>query len=330
MGVWTIHGGRLSQAQQAFPEAPCPWLDLSTGINPEPWPGCAGLVVDWQRLPDEAALSALEATAARHFGADRTQVLALPGTEFGLRSLAALGFPPPFGHVAPGYRSHGDAFPDSDPIDIAALQARAGQGGTILLANPSNPDGRLLPVHELLERAAALHARGGWLVIDEAFIDAHEDNSVVPFLSGHEQVVVLRSFGKFFGLAGVRLGFAVAPSPLVAKWRERLGSWPVSAAAIAIGTAAYADDAWIAETRIILAKRAAALDAVLRRHGLEPQGASPLFRLVACDAAILFDRLARKGILTRPFDYNPRWLRLGVPASQDELARLDRALGSDG
>jgi cobalamin biosynthetic protein CobC len=284
-------------------------------------------VFDWQRLPDETALRTLEAAAAAYFGAQEPQVLALPGTESGLRWLAALGLPAPFRHVWPGYRTHAEALPGSEPVPFNSLLAQAMLGGTIVLANPSNPDGRLLPPVELLVMAKSLAQQGGWLVVDEAFVDPHAGGSIIPLLDGTEPVIVTRSFGKFFGLAGVRLGFAVGPAAIIARWREVIGIWPVSAAAIAIGTAAYADAGWIGNTRQALFDRAATLDGVLHGHGLAPIGASPQFRLVDTNARELFERLARTGILTRPFDYDRRWLRLGVPASASELARLDRALG---
>ncbi len=324
---WTMHGGRLSDARKAFPEAPLPWLDLSTGINPDSWPVTEALAIDWRHLPDERALDVLEATAANYFGVHGPNVLALPGTEFGLRGLRHLDLPPPYCHLAPGYRTHGEALNASNAIPYDMLRSEAAKGGAILLANPSNPDGRMIDIPDLLEIAARVGSNGGYLVIDEAFIDAHDRASILPFLSGYEPIIVLRSFGKFFGLAGVRLGFAVGPAAIIAKWRAQLGSWPISAAAIAIGTAAYADREWIDETRQRLRARSDALDTVLRKHGLEPMGASPLFRLVDCEAARLFGRLARRGILTRPFDYAPRWLRLGVPFRPDDLARLDDALG---
>ncbi|MFZ2994774.1 threonine-phosphate decarboxylase [Sphingobium sp.] len=326
LAEWTVHGGRLSDARKAFATAQLPWIDLSTGINPDPWPGAADVAIDWRHLPEAAALEGLEASAGRCFGAEGKHILALPGTEMGLRTLGALPLPPPFRHVSPGYSTHGQALPDSRAIGFDQLAIEAERGGTILLANPANPDGRLIEPADLIAIAATLARSGGWLVVDEAFIDAHADASLIPHMSGTGQVIVLRSFGKFFGLAGVRLGFAVAAPAIIAQWRIALGSWPVSAAAIAIGAAAYGDADWIAATRIRLRLRADALDAVLRRHGLEPRGASPLFRLVECDAARLFEWLARRGILTRPFDYAPRWLRLGVPCDAEGLARLDRAL----
>ena len=326
MSDWTIHGGALSSAQRAFPQAPSPWLDLSTGINPQTWPGVTHIEIDWHRLPDDDLLSALEAAAALYFGASSGSVCALPGTEFGLRSLRHLGLPAPFRHVAPGYGTHGEAFPDSRPISSDSLRQEAAKGGTILLANPANPDGCLTKAGDLLAIADVAARFGGWLIVDEAFIDAHEDASIVPTLTDGKPVIVLRSFGKFFGLAGVRLGFAVAPPAIIMAWRAAIGCWPLSAAAIAIGTAAYSDVRWIDQMRAQLQERADALDRILREHGLEPMGASPLFRLVEGDAAKVFDRLAHRGILTRPFEYAPRWLRFGVPANDADLSRLDEAL----
>lgn len=327
MPDWTIHGGRLASARRAYPDAPSPWLDLSTGINPVPWPGVNDLAIDWRRLPDEDGLATLEAAAAVHFGVSPAAVCALPGTEMGLRGLSILTLPAPWHHGTPGYASHAAAFPGSIPVTDAQLDAAAATGGTILIANPANPTGRLFPPDRLRALATQIDKAGGWLVVDEAFVDAHDGASLAPLVEADVPLIILRSFGKFFGLAGVRLGFAVGPADRLAAWRDRLGSWPLSAAAIAIGTAAYADRDWIAATRIALTKRAAALDAVLMRHGLMPRGQSPLFRLVEGDATTLFDRLARQAIWTRPFDHEPRWLRLGVPGDAADLARLDRALG---
>lgn len=321
MHGWTFHGGRVSEAHRTYPRAPGPWLDLSTGINPHAWPGAAGVEVDWRALPDADALAELEQAAANYFGASPERICALPGTEIGLRLLDNLGLPEPFLHVSPGYRTHAEAFAGSTAIDRGML-AEAGQaGGTVLLANPNNPDGHVFAAKELLGIASGSN---GWLVVDEAFADASPAVSLIPYLDPAARVLVLRSFGKFFGLAGVRLGFAVGPEPLIAALRRKLGSWPVSSAAIQIGIGAYHDAAWIAETRDRLVTDAAALDAVLVRHGFEPKGGCPLFRLI--DAGGWFDRLARRGILTRPFDYAPSWLRLGLPGSDSALARLDRAL----
>jgi cobalamin biosynthesis protein CobC len=232
----------------------------------------------------------------------------------GRRLLGVLGCPGPVRYVLPAYRSH--RLPGARPIPIDGLEEEARAGGTILLANPNNPDGRLLAPERLLAAARMLGERGGLLVVDEAFADAVPGASVLPALRD-EPVLVLRSFGKFFGLAGVRLGYACGAG--AERLRGVLGSWPVSATALAWGAAAYADAPWIAAEPARLLAQAAALDGVLREAGLEPVGACPLFRLVRADGAALFGRLAEAGILTRPFAEAPRWLRLGLTAELDRL-----------
>lgn len=320
------HGGRLDAAAAAFPHAPRPWIDLSTGINPFAWNGPIG-PVDQRALPDPTAQALLEETAARAFELAGAGITALPGSEIGLRLLACIGLPRPYHILAPGYRTHLAALPGATTIAADALEAAAEAGGTLLLANPNNPDGRLILPERLLALAERLGTRGGLLVVDEAFADATPGASVLPLIDGHAPVLVLRSFGKFFGLAGVRLGFACGAATWVARLAELIGGWPVSATALAIGTAAYADSGWIATMQATLAQRAAVLDDLLRAHGLAPIGASPLFRLIDSEnAAALFARLAGAGILTRPFDYAPGWLRLGLPADRAVLDRLDRAL----
>ncbi|MFC0206316.1 aminotransferase class I/II-fold pyridoxal phosphate-dependent enzyme [Novosphingobium soli] len=317
------HGGRLAEAAARFGGAPGDWLDLSTGLNPVSWPLDRAPPCDWSALPDPGALAALEHAAGRSFGADPAVVCAVPGSETALRLLGLL-LGAPGRALVPAYRTHAEAFATSRPIAFGETPARA---ETVVLANPNNPDGALRSSAEILDWSTRIAGAGGWLVVDEAFADCHPEASVAAQAGVRPELIVLRSFGKFFGLAGLRLGFLLGPPPLLARVRALVGSWPVHAGALAIGRAAYADAAWIAATRAELPRRAAALDAVLRRHGLMPQGACPLFRYVTgCDAAGLFERLAAARILTRPFSERPDALRLGVPAASAALARLDRAL----
>ncbi len=312
MTEWTVHGGRLAAARKRWPDAGLPWMDLSTGINPHSWPVERAGPIDWHRLPDEEALAELETAAAWAFGVSPDMVCATPGSEIALRLIGTLDLPRPHRFVSPGYRTHAEAFDGAEAVAPDAVSGIV--GGTLLFARPSNPQGSVSPLPTGVAR----------LVIDEAFADAMPVSPVPP----PTDAIMLRSFGKFFGLAGVRLGFVIAPGEDLKRLRQRLGSWPVSSAAIAIGTAAYRDRAWQAAMRGRLVEEAAALDRLLARHGLSPEGACPLFRFVRTpDAASLFERLARRGILTRPFDHAPDRLRVGLPETAEALDRLDRALG---
>ncbi len=317
---WTWHGGGIEAARRHFCEGD--WIDLSTGINPHAWPGAAEFPVDWQRLPDPEALTRLEAVAAAFFGVDPRHVCAVPGSEIGLR-LAGTLVGRPARHIAPSYRTHSEMLAESMSIDREAARRH---DGTLILANPNNPDGHATGADAMRE---LLNGRGtnDWLLVDEAFADVDPGASVATLVDDDARLIVFRSFGKFFGLAGVRLGFVIAPQPIVASLRDRLGAWPLSAAAIAIGTAAYADRDWIDATRARLPADAAALDALLARQGHRAIGDCPLFRLIEVDdAQVLFERLARRAILTRPFADQPHWLRIGLPADADARARLEAAL----
>lgn len=317
--LWTWHGGALDAAKRHFGESEAGWIDLSTGINPIAWPGAETLAIDWHRLPEAGALADLEAAAAAFFEVAAHHVCAVPGTEIGLR-LAGRVIGGDAAHVAPGYRTHGAMFAGSAAV---ARDALPGRGGALVVANPNNPDGHILDPHAL--RAA--RAPHDWLLVDEAFADAQPAISVAPDVSDEARLIIFRSFGKFFGLAGVRLGFVIGPQPFLAELRALLGAWPISTAAIAIGTAAYRDRDWIDGARERLHASAAALDAVLQRHNLTPIGDCPLFRLVETPGArALFERLARAAILTRPFADQPHWLRFGLPVDAAALARLDAAL----
>lgn len=322
-GDWTWHGGALEAARQRFGDGDEPWLDLSTGINPQPWPSIDHVAIEWRRLPEQHALAELEATAADFFGLDSCHVCAVPGTEIGLR-LAGRLIGGRACHVAPSYRTHSEMFEVAAAIDWVDAPHRE---DTLVVANPNNPNGRIIDPATL--RALAVTRRpDGWLLVDEAFADCDPAISVAPAIRDDARLLVFRSFGKFFGLAGVRLGFVLGPRAFLVKLRRVLGAWPVSAAAVAIGTAAYRDTVWAEATRARLRSQASALDAVLARHGLAPEGECPLFRLVEVpNAGRLFARLAYRAILTRPFAESPDWLRIGLAADAQSLARLDAALG---
>lgn len=321
---FTHHGGRLAAACAHFGGDRTDWLDLSTGINPNGWTPPGDLAVNWHDLPDPDALARLEAAAARHFGCDPALCIAVPGSETALRLLARL-LDLPGVHRPPCYGTYRAAFAESEPwADLDALPARA---SVLVLGNPNNPDGAMPNRRTLLAALAHQEGCGGWLILDEAFADCDPRATLADLVARGRRLIVLRSFGKFFGLAGLRLGFVIAPPAVMRDLRGLLGDWPLHSAALAFGTAAYDDGPWIERARRMLADQAAELDALLVRRGVDSRGTCPLFRLiVTSDAAGLFERLAHRHILIRPFAEHHEYMRIGLPGDRSALDRLEQAL----
>jgi len=324
-----LHGGDLTAARRLFPGAPEPFIDLSTGINPFSYPLPQLPPELFARLPDVAGLHALATAAARAYAAPSpAHVVPAPGTQILLPLVAGLKSPARAAILAPTYAEHARTaliagHTVSEVSDIAALA----DADLAVVTNPNNPDGRIFARTELLAVAKALRARGGVLIVDEAFMDVGPPAESLAPDAGCGNVVVLRSFGKFFGLAGVRLGFALAAPPLVERLRSRLGPWPVSGPAIAIGTAALSDQAWIAATRDRLGEATKRLDGILTRTGGRIIGGTSLFRLIETDAAsVLFQHLGRAGIFVRRFGERALWLRFGLPGSTAAWRRLEEAM----
>jgi cobalamin biosynthetic protein CobC len=327
-----VHGGEVAAARACFPGAPEPFVDLSTGINPYAYPLPRLAPEVFRRLPETGALARLAATAATTYGAPSAgHVSAAPGTQILLPCVAALVPPGNAAVLAPTYAEHARVarLAGHRVTQVDDVWRLAG-ADLALLANPNNPDGRLLGRSELLAVADALRARGGLLVVDEAFMDVAPAPASLAGEVGRGNLVVLRSFGKFYGLAGLRLGFALAAPDVAARLAAWLGPWAVSGPAIAIGEAALRDVAWAEAARAKLARAAQRLDTVLNSAGLDVIGGTSLFRLVQTRAApALFDRLGRAGILVRRFDEQPAWLRFGLPGSEEAWQRLEAALTAD-
>ncbi len=325
----SYHGGRLEAARRHWPDAQEPWIDLSTGINPVPYPVPALSPALLARLPEPDALAALEAEAAKAFGCGTpASTVAAPGTQALIGLLPLLR--PVFGVavLGPTYAEHAACWAAAGhSVRTVASPDALGEAEVAVLCNPNNPDGRVVARAALLALADRLAARGGWLVVDEAFADLEPlELSLVPLLP-HPAIVVLRSFGKPYGLAGLRLGFALAPPALLPRLRAALGPWPVSGPAITIGTAALRDAVWRAAAANRLRADAARLDATLMA-GLRIAGGTCLFRLATHpQAGAIADALGRAGILVRRFSEQPGWLRFGLPAARD-WPRLESAFQS--
>ncbi len=324
------HGGDIAAAWRLFPDAPQPFIDLSTGINPDPYPLPPLDAKVFARLPDSAAQLRLSTTAAQTYGApSAAHVVCAPGTQILLPLVAALV---PAGRaviLGPTYSEHARAAAQAGHAILDARDIDELHGANLaIVVNPNNPDGRIIAKEELLALRDALSARGGLLLVDEAFMDVGPPGASLAGYVDRGHLVVLRSFGKFFGLAGLRLGFALAAPELAANLNRTLGPWAVSGPAIAIAEQALADIVWIETTRARLQRAAEKLDQVLIEAGVEVIGGTPLFRLVRTRRADeIFQHLGSNGIIVRPFREQPTWLRFGIP-HESGWDRLRLALAS--
>jgi cobalamin biosynthetic protein CobC len=324
------HGGDLTEATARYGGAPRDWLDLSTGINPWPWPILRTLSEDvWQRLPSRSDAEVLLDAARKTYGVpDGAGIAAASGTQTLIQWLPYLATPGSVAIVGPTYSEHALAWRNAGHpvIAIDNLDACPDNAVLAVVVNPNNPDGRVTDRAVLARVATQLKERGGWLVVDEAFADLDPAVSAVG-LCPDLPVLILRSFGKFYGLAGLRLGFAIGAPEMVARITTALGPWPVSGPALLIGAAALSDQPWADRTRRSLEQQAGALDEVLMQAGFAIAGGTPLFRLVRHRQALqLHDELAKHHIWCRNFDWADDLLRFGLPPDAAGLDRLAVAL----
>ncbi|MGZ2259137.1 threonine-phosphate decarboxylase [Roseobacter sp. A03A-229] len=309
------HGGGLDAAIAQFGGNRIGWIDLSTGINPHPYRASTLPADAWTALPDKAAGTRLLDAARRFWQVpDGADLLAAPGASALIAQIPQLL---PRANVCipgPTYNEHAAAFTAQgwQQVDDASSAAQ-------VVVHPNNPDGKLWTAETLPVRNAPL------TVIDESFCDVAPTGSLMP-LAAEPGTLVLKSFGKFWGLAGLRLGFVAGDPGLVARLRDTLGPWAVSGPALHIGAAALSDADWARETRARLAEDAAHLDALMQIAGARVLGGTTLFRLYEVEEAAHWQtRLAEHRIWSRTFPYNSRWLRLGLPHSL-HWPRIEAAL----
>lgn len=310
------HGGRLRAASRQWNIPLEAWLDLSTGIAPWPYPVAPIPVTAWQRLPEDD--DGLEAAARACYGA--AHVLPVAGSQAAIQALPRL-YPP--GRVAlphPLYAEHGAAWRAAGHT----LVGRDAACEVAVLCNPNNPDGQCHSSDFLRTRLPPLRL----LLVDEAFMDATPDGSLAALAGtpGAENLVVLRSLGKFFGLAGARVGFALGAPELLGRLAALLGPWSVAHPARHLAQVALADTAWQARQRQRLQAASARLARLLCTAGLDASRGTACFRYVETAQAPAWQAaLARRGILVRRFE-QPAALRVGLPADATQWSRLTRAL----
>lgn len=318
-----LHGGNLEAARAAFPGAPEPWIDLSTGINPWPYPLPPIPPDAWTRLPEPIAERRLREAAAACYGPpSAAMVAAASGSQALIQLLPRLRPPGRVAILGPTYGEHAACWSGAGHRVLEVANPDEADAEVLVVVNPNNPDGRVLPTDGLRRLAERQAARDGWLVVDEAFVDERPDLSLAA-RAGTPGLVILRSFGKFFGLAGLRLGIALTEPVLAERLRAAIGPWAVSGPGLTVATAALSDAAWIDATRRRLAESAGSLDALLESAGFRVVGGTTLFRLIETpDAPAFYQALGEAGILVRRFAYRPDWLRFGLPRDDEAMRRL--------
>ena len=304
------HGGGLDAAAAKWGGVRADWLDLSTGINPVPYPTGEVSAENWTALPDQAAFDRLT-TAARAFWTvpEGAAILPAPGASALIAQLPNVLDGQSVEICKPTYNEHEGAF--------VAQGWELRDGGDVgVFVHPNNPDGRMWTATEMTNRIR---------IIDESFCDIAPDQSHIQ-QTAKPGTIVLKSFGKFWGLAGLRLGFAIGDPEIIARLRATLGPWQVSGPALAIGAAALEDRSWTEATRVRLSQDSTQLDALMTKAGAKTVGGTTLFRLYdTSDAQEWQNRLAEHHIWSRIFPYSKTWLRLGLPGPED-WARLEAAL----
>ena len=319
------HGGRLRKAALQYGIAQEDWLDLSSGLAPWPWPIPPIPLRAWARLPETD--DGLEQAACDYYGA--AQVLPVPGSQAAIQLLPRLRRAGKVGVLSPCYAEHAEAWRRAGYIVREVLEQEVDffldSLDVLVVVNPNNPTGLSLTPQRLLDWHARLAERGGWLVVDEAFMDN------TPHLSLASQanqvgLIVLRSFGKFFGLAGVRLGFVLAERKLLKLLAEQVGPWAVSGPTRELGQVCLRDSAGHTYQRQRCEDASQRLFRLLEQYGLRPQGGCALFQwLITERAEQLHEFMAQRGILLRLFAHDSS-LRFGLPGTDADWARLEQAL----
>lgn len=320
------HGGDIDAAAKAFGTPAEGWLDLSTGINPVSYPIGTELAEVWRRLPTASDEARLLITARACYGVpEDAGIVAAPGTQAIIQWLPVAPAKCRVQILGPTYEEHAKSWADRGHGVESIENIETADADVVIAVNPNNPDGRTVPPETLLKTADRLAARGGMLIVDEAFADVAPEISVTSE-TGRPGLLVLRSFGKFFGLAGMRLGFAIGTEFDTERLKRALGPWAVAGPALGIGARALADTDWQEKTRRRLTEDAERLDELLTGAGMEIVGGTSLYRLARTpDAPAIHEKLGHAGIMVRMFDRNPEWLRFGLPGTGSDWRRLEAA-----
>ncbi|QIZ76306.1 threonine-phosphate decarboxylase CobD [Ferrimonas lipolytica] len=333
------HGGRLAPMIARYNIPREQWLDVSTGVSPWTYPHTAIAAAHWNRLPEEE--DGLEQAARDYYQCQ--SLLAVAGSQAAIQTLPEVwrkqlelsgdwraeqmrvGLP------QVGYKEHQKAWqragwiinhypPSLDNRFVAGVDA-------LVVINPNNPTGQLYDAKTLLQWQQQLAKKGGLMVVDEAFADVDLSQSI-SHLCPQPGLVVLRSVGKFFGLAGIRAGFVLAPSQLLSACAYELGPWTIAGPARQICMRALQDTPWQLTQRQRLAAATVRLQALLQPllcHGASLAG-TDLFQTLYSNKAVQWhEQLCADGVFTRLTDEQDG-IRFGLVDDEQQWQRLAAAI----
>ncbi|MBX7145921.1 MAG: aminotransferase class I/II-fold pyridoxal phosphate-dependent enzyme [Alphaproteobacteria bacterium] len=323
------HGGDLIYAKNYFGEPNHPWVDLSTGINPRSYPFSFIKNEKYQKLPSQNDISKLLEIARNYYQTpDQVDIIAGPGSQFFLQTLPL--FLQEYKNISiltPTYNEYAKCWgsKNSKITYVKKITELKRDQQILIICNPNNPNGAIIDHNVILDTAQFLKKNKGILIIDEAFVDPIPEYSIVPLLH-HSNIIVLKSFGKFFGLAGLRLGFMISAHPVIQQINHFLGPWPISHPAIEIGIKAFNDKVWINKTKNWLQITSKKIHSVFQTYNFKQYKGTALFTFINDSRAFsLYQCLGKKGIYTRIYKENPSWIRIGMPLPQT-FKRLTKAL----
>ena len=325
-----VHGGRILAAAEKYHIAKEDWIDLSTGLNPNGWPVPDMPAEVWQSLPEED--DGLQTAACRFYGCDAC--LPVAGSQAAIQTLPTLRSRSKVGVISPTYAEHEynwqQAGHDVVQLSIGDVEDHINTLDVLVVINPNNPTGELIMVKQLLGWHQRLSKRGGWLIVDEAFMDVTPDKSLVP-LGIKPGLIILRSMGKFFGMAGIRCGFVISDNELLQRLAKKLGPWSLTGPTRYVAKQALLDKLWHTKTRNELNESSSRLYKLLSQAGLTPKGGSNLFQwLEHAHAKDIYEACAEKGILIRFFEKQNKTsmpgIRFGLPCNEKQWQQLKEVL----
>lgn len=331
------HGGDLSSVKEKYSDARYPWIDLSTGINPRAYPwekkiDLTALAGYAAKLPQSSDVKKCTSIWLKYLNVkDRNNWLLTAGSQAIINILPSI-FPDHKGIILkPNYNEYERTWCrhlreyttiTRDKFDVNLLA----NNSVVMITNPNNPDAHLWQLEQIIHIANELAEKNGFLVLDEAYTDLCTDISLTT-CSIPDNVLLLRSLGKFFGLAGLRIGLTKLPSKLYAKTADDMGPWTVSSISMAIAQMALSDTEWISNTLKSLKLNMEKLESILLEHDFKIIGNTDLYCLVQHEqSSMVVDKLNRSGIYVRTFSDNPSLIRFGLPKNDIEYKRLQEAL----